>query len=140
MGELSSGAEPADWSNIGPKQRITHQWSDTARGEKRFPVRDVLTNHKVTQRPTSLGASYTLRCISRISVPHQGQDVIWCGVPPMCGRPPTRPCRRDSAAAVRVFGVVLRPTQRPSRKFVVPHFFSSLRRITSQAQSNAAAR
>ena len=45
MGELSSGAEPADWSNIGPKQRITHQWSDTARGEKRFPVRDVLTNH-----------------------------------------------------------------------------------------------
>src|ERR1035437_587532 len=45
MGELSSGAEPADWSNIAPKQRITHQWSDTARGEKRFPVRDVLTNH-----------------------------------------------------------------------------------------------
>src|ERR1017187_1577980 len=47
MGELSSGAEPADWSNIGPKQRITHQWSDTARGEKRFPVRDVLTNHSL---------------------------------------------------------------------------------------------
>src|ERR1017187_1111120 len=58
MGELSSGAEPADWSNIGPKQRITHQWSDTARGEKRFPVRDVLTNHRA-QGPAA-GQSLTL--------------------------------------------------------------------------------
>src|ERR1039457_5068285 len=58
MGELSSGAEPADWSNIGPKQRITHQWSDTARGEKRFPVRDVLTNHTgflLASRPWRVG-------------------------------------------------------------------------------------
>src|ERR1017187_10276607 len=26
-GRALVGAEPADWSNIGPKQRITHQWS-----------------------------------------------------------------------------------------------------------------
>src|ERR1017187_2995857 len=75
MGELSSGAEPADWSNIGPKQRITHQWSDTARGEKRFPVRDVLTNHR-TRRASEVLRLNLLDVELRYALAHCFQNIF----------------------------------------------------------------
>ena len=76
-----------------------------------------------------------------ILAPHQGQFVSWAGVPlPLPLYLPPCSCWIASAAASVVFGVVFCPTHSPMRNGSLPHVFSSLRRMTSQAQIRAVAR
>jgi len=68
------------------------------------------------------------------------QESLEYGVPVADGLPPTLRCRKAFAAAAKVFGVVLLPTQSPRRNGVSPQMPTSSRRMDSQAQISAVAR